>query len=92
MLVAYLLEEMWWLHASELYITMRLEGLYIIKKQWKPYTSKNLTLGGENARMWALLGNLVHQFPGVVTLAYYLRLTRMIHHFEAKKMLFRVSK
>ena len=29
--------------------------------------------------MWAPLGNLVHQFFGVVTLAYYFRLTRMIH-------------
>ena len=45
--MAYLREEMWRLHASELYVTMRLEGLYIIEKQWKPYTSKNLTLGGE---------------------------------------------
>ena len=70
---------MWRIHAYELCVTMRLEGLYIIEKQWKPYTSKNLTLGGENTRMWAPLGNLVHQFPGVVTLAYYLRLTRMIH-------------
>ena len=34
-LVAYLLEEMWRLHASEIYVTMRLEGLYIIEKQWK---------------------------------------------------------
>ena len=38
---------MWMLHASELCDTMRLEGIYIIEKQWKPYTSKNLTLGGE---------------------------------------------
>ena len=30
--------------------------------------------------MWAPLGNSVHQFPGVVTLAYYLRLKEMIHH------------
>ena len=70
---------MWLLHASELSVTMRLEDLYIIEKQWKPYTSKNLTLEGENARIWAPLGNLVHQFPEVVTLAYYLRLTHMIH-------------
>ena len=33
-----------------------------------------------NARMWAPLGNLVHQFPEVVTLAYYLCLMHMIHH------------
>ena len=70
---------MWRLHASELFVTMRLEGLYIIEKQWKPDTSKNLTLGGENALMWDSLGNLVHQFLGVVTLAYYLCLTRMIY-------------
>ena len=38
---------MWRLHASELRVTMRLEGLDITEKQWKPYTSKNLTLGGE---------------------------------------------
>ena len=38
---------MWWLHASEICVIIRLEGLYIIEKQWKPYTSKNLTLGGE---------------------------------------------
>ena len=38
---------MWWLHGSEVCVTMSLEGLYIIEKQWKPYTSKNLTLGGE---------------------------------------------
>ena len=43
-LVTYLREEMWQLHASELCVTMRLEGIYIIEKQWKPYTSKNLTL------------------------------------------------
>ena len=29
--------------------------------------------------MWAPLGNLVHQFPEVVTLAYYLHFTHMIH-------------
>ena len=46
-LVAYLWEDMWRLHAFEICVTMRLEGLYIIEKQWKPYTSKNLTLGGE---------------------------------------------
>ena len=38
---------MWWLHASELCVAMSLKGLYTIEKQWKPYTSKNLTLGGE---------------------------------------------
>ena len=38
---------MWWIHASEIYVTMILEGLYIIEKKCKPYTSKNLTLGGE---------------------------------------------
>ena len=82
MLVAYLWQEMWRLHASEICVTMTLKGLYIIKKQWKPYTSKNLTLGGENARIWAPLGNLVHQFPAVVTLAYYLCLTHMIHRYK----------
>ena len=46
-MVAYLLEEMWPLHASEICVTMSLGGLYVIEKQWKPYTSKNLTLGDE---------------------------------------------
>ena len=34
-LVAYLLEELWQLHASEIFVIVRLEGLYIIEKQWK---------------------------------------------------------
>jgi hypothetical protein len=70
---------MWRLQASELCVTMRLEGLYIIEKQWKPQTSKNLTLGDEMPECGPRRGKLVHQFRGVVTLAYYLRLAHMIH-------------
>ena len=77
-LVDYLSEEMWQLHGFELYVTMRLEGLYIIEKQWKPSTSENLTLGGETLECgprWVTW----YQFPGVITLAYFLCLTHMIH-------------
>jgi hypothetical protein len=71
---------MWRLQASELCVTMKLEGLYIIEKQRKPQTSINLTLGDEMPEYGPRRGKLVHHFPGVVTLAYYLRLTHMTHH------------
>ena len=32
--------------------------------------------------MWAPMGNLVHQLPGVVTFAYDLRFRRMIAHWK----------
>jgi hypothetical protein len=71
---------MWQLSAYELCVTMRLEVLYIIEKQWKTLNIKNLTLGDETPEYGPHLGKLVHQFPRVVTLAYYLYLTHMIHH------------
>ena len=63
------------------YVTMRLEGLFIVEKQWKkPLTFQNLTLGDETPNCGPRLGKLVHQLRGVVTLAYDLRLTRTIAH------------
>ena len=45
----------------------------------KPYTSKNLTLGGETPKvMWAPMGKLVPQLPKVVTFAYNLNFRRVI--------------
>jgi len=46
-LVVYLWEEMCRLLASELYVTMRLERLYIIEKQWK-----TLNIQKPNPRRW----------------------------------------
>ena len=62
------------------YLTMRLKGLFIIEKQWK--TFQNLTLEDETPNYGPRLGKLVHQLPGVVTLAYDLRLTRMIARWK----------
>jgi hypothetical protein len=44
-----------------------------------PKHPKSLTLGDETPAYGPRRGKLVHQFPGVVTLAYYLCLTHMIH-------------
>ena len=57
------------------YVTMRLEGLFIIEKQWKTLNIQNLTLGDEVQNYGPHLGKLVHQLPGVVTLEYDLCLT-----------------
>jgi len=43
-----------------------------------PKTTKNLTLRDETSKYGPCWGKLVHQLPGVITLAYYLRLTHMI--------------
>ena len=37
-------------------VTMRLEGLFIIEKQWITLTVKNLTLGDEAPKLWAPFG------------------------------------
>ena len=55
---------MWWLLASELPVTMRLEGLYITEKQWKTLNIQKLTLGDETLEYEPRQGKLVHQFPG----------------------------
>ena len=49
----------------------------------KPQTSKNLTLEGETLKfMWAPMGKLVPQLPGVVTFAYDLRFRREIARWK----------
>jgi hypothetical protein len=49
----------------------------------KPYTSKNLTLGDETPKvMWAPMGKLVPQLPGVVTFAYDLYFRRVIARWK----------
>ena len=73
-MVAYLWEEMWRLHASELFRTVLQWGLkayLLLRNNGKPFTFQNLTLEDERQ----IVGPV---FPGVVTLAYDLRLTRMI--------------
>ena len=80
-MVAYLWEEMWWLHASELFWTVLQWGskaYLLLRNNGKPFTYRNLTLEDETPNCGPRLGKLVHQFPGVVTLAYDLRLTRTI--------------
>ena len=63
------------------WVTMRLEGLFIIEKQWR-----TLNIQKPNPRRWSAktMGpvwvNWCFQLPRDVTLAYYLRLTHMIHH------------
>ena len=39
-------------------VTLRLEGLFIIEKQWKTLNIKNLTLGDEAPKLWALFGKI----------------------------------
>ena len=80
-MVAYLWEEMWRLHASELFQTVLQWGskaYLLLRNNGKPLTFQNLTLEDETPNCGPRLGKLVHQFPGVVTLAYDLRLTRLI--------------
>ena len=55
-LVSYLWEEMWWLHAFEIYVTMRLKGLYIIEKQRKIINIQKPNPRRWNARIWAPSG------------------------------------
>ena len=38
------------------YVTMRLEGLFIVEKQCKTRNFKNLTLGDEAPKVWAPFG------------------------------------
>ena len=70
---------MWRLLASELCVTMRIEGLYIIEKQWRTLNIQNLTLGDETPEYGPRRGKLVHQFLEVINLAYYLHLMHVIH-------------
>ena len=49
----------------------------------KPQTSKNLTVADETPKvMWALMGKLVPQLPGVVTFAYDLHFRRVIARWK----------
>jgi len=82
-MVAYLWEEMWRLHASELFRTVLQWGLkayLLLKNHGKPLTFWNLTLEDEMPNYGPRLDKLVHQFPGVVTLVYDLRFTHTIAH------------
>ena len=80
-MVAYLWEEMWRLHASELFWTVLQwgsKGYLLLRNNGKPFTSQNLTLDDETPNCGPHLGKLVPQFLGVVKLAYDLCLTRTI--------------
>ena len=62
---------------------MRLEGLFIVEKQWKTLHIPKPNPRRRNAKLWApFLGKLVHQLPGVANWSYYLRLTCMIARWK----------
>ena len=54
----------------------------LLRNNGKPFTFQNLTLEDETPNYGPRLGNLVHQLPGVVTLAYDLHFTRMIARWK----------
>jgi hypothetical protein len=62
------------------------EALFILLMNFKPWTSKNLTLEGETPKvMWAIWVswcNLVPQLPRVVNFAYDLRFRRVIARWK----------